>query len=216
MAISIPRSLVEFILLGPEDDRRQLQDSPILGDVWVEFARTPDEPLELLITPYKDRAAGAVASALVDYKELREDRDTRIAFLQGIVAAKLTFEEVLRFVIPMTRWWTDRVANDNILAYASETDGSGGEMEKILSAAKAWQERSGRTTYTGSRMQDVRARDRYLTLTGLILWARTKDVDNWRDMGTQGTDRVYPGFGQAEGEHRPRVAELLRQAAGSR
>ena len=41
MAISIPRTLVEFILLGPEDDRRQLQDSPILGDVWVEFARNP-------------------------------------------------------------------------------------------------------------------------------------------------------------------------------
>ena len=38
MAIEIPSSLVDFILLGPSDDRRQLQDSPILGDVWVAFA----------------------------------------------------------------------------------------------------------------------------------------------------------------------------------
>jgi serine protease AprX len=38
MPIPIPRTLVEFILLGPEDDRRQLQDSPILGEVWVEYA----------------------------------------------------------------------------------------------------------------------------------------------------------------------------------
>jgi hypothetical protein len=35
MAISLPRSLIEFILLGPSNDRRQLQDSPILGDVWI-------------------------------------------------------------------------------------------------------------------------------------------------------------------------------------
>ena len=36
MATDVPRWLVEFILLGPEDDRRQLQDSPILGDVWID------------------------------------------------------------------------------------------------------------------------------------------------------------------------------------
>ena len=60
MAIEVPRALVEFILLGPEDDRRQLQDSPILGDVWVEFAKRPGDRLELLITPYKDQPAGKV------------------------------------------------------------------------------------------------------------------------------------------------------------
>ena len=64
MAIKIPRTLVEFILLGPEDDRRQLQDSPILGDVWIEFAKNPDARLELLITPYKEQAAGIVARNL--------------------------------------------------------------------------------------------------------------------------------------------------------
>src|ERR1700704_5268285 len=102
MAIEIPRSLVEFIPLGPEDDRRQLQDSPILGDVWVEFAKNPGGRLELLITPFKESTAGTVA------RELRQvlqralpkphadsggttDRDGRgqedrsnIAYLQGI------------------------------------------------------------------------------------------------------------------------------------
>ena len=65
MAIEVPRALVEFILLGPEDDRRQLQDSPILGDVWVEFAKRPGDRLELLITPYKDQPAGHVATIVV-------------------------------------------------------------------------------------------------------------------------------------------------------
>ena len=41
MPIPIPGPLVDFILLGPFDDRRQLQDSPILGDVWAEFGIGP-------------------------------------------------------------------------------------------------------------------------------------------------------------------------------
>ena len=69
MPVEVPRSLVEFILLGPEDDRRQLQDSPILGDVWIEFAKKPGQALELLITPYKEESAAAVASSLV--KQIR-------------------------------------------------------------------------------------------------------------------------------------------------
>jgi hypothetical protein len=184
MAISIPRSLVEFILLGPEGDRRQLQDSPILGDVWVEFAKRPDKPLELLITPYKDRAAGKVARALADVDEWK-DVDAGIAFLQGIVAARLTFEQVLRFVIPMTHWWTDRSSNDDILGYASNTAESGPEIERILASAKAWQDPDAPPSASGSRMQDVRARDRYLALTGLILWAGKQNVEDWKKKSTE-------------------------------
>ena len=64
MPISLPRKFVESILLGPMNDRRQLQDSPILGDVWVAFADKPDKPHELLITPHRERAAGIVAIAI--------------------------------------------------------------------------------------------------------------------------------------------------------
>ncbi|WP_324416638.1 hypothetical protein [Bradyrhizobium sp.] len=38
MTAHIPRLLADYILLGPTGDRRQLQDSPILGDVWIAFA----------------------------------------------------------------------------------------------------------------------------------------------------------------------------------
>ena|SRR5438093_12920905 len=40
MAIS-SRELIESVLLGPTNDRRQLQESPILGDVWIAFAASP-------------------------------------------------------------------------------------------------------------------------------------------------------------------------------
>jgi len=44
-----PRALVDLILLGPAGDRRQLQDSPVLGDVWLAFAAKPDKRMDLLI-----------------------------------------------------------------------------------------------------------------------------------------------------------------------
>ena len=107
MPIDIPTSLVEFILLGPADDRRQLQDSPILGDVWIEFAKQPAEPLDLLITPYMLQPAGTVA-AVIDYRYSvlgNPQKALNIAYLQGIIAAELSFPELLRVVIPITSWW---------------------------------------------------------------------------------------------------------------
>src|SRR5215217_6977465 len=113
----VPRALVEFVLLGPEDDRRQLQDSPILGDVWVEYAKNPKKPLQLLITPFKDHAAAKLASELTDH--LRNDgvKGADVAYLQGLVAAKLTFQQVLEFLVPMSRWWVDRRTSEGIDRY---------------------------------------------------------------------------------------------------
>src|SRR6059058_371359 len=110
MPVSIPRGLVEYILLGPLGDRRQLQDSPILGDVWIAYAREPERPQELLITPHKSHSAGAVAfrldqSIAADRASRPRPTDPDIAYLQGIIAARLYFDELLRVVVPMTEWW---------------------------------------------------------------------------------------------------------------
>lgn len=106
MAIPIPSPLVEFILLGPMDDRRQLQDSPILGDVWVEFGKRPAGRIDLLISPYKGQQANAVAVAIDESPGLDDGAD--VAYLQGLVAARLTFKDVLKYVLPRTKWWIDK------------------------------------------------------------------------------------------------------------
>ena len=109
MAIPIPGPLVEFILLGPLDDRRQLQDSPILGDVWVEFGKKPANRLDLLIAPYRGEHAGSVAAEIDDGLGYSDEEDlANIAFLHGLVVARLTFEEVMRVVAPKTKWWIKR------------------------------------------------------------------------------------------------------------
>src|SRR5688500_13207757 len=127
MAIAVPRTLVEYILLGPEDDRRQLQDSPILGDVWFQFASDPDARLELLITPYQEQAAGKVATTLARYI-----KDGDIAYLQGIVAARLSFDQVLHYAVPLSNWWKEKRVDETIFNYVQEPGRFQRELEQIL------------------------------------------------------------------------------------
>ena len=113
MAIPVPRKLVEFALLGPTHDRRQLQDSPILGDVWINFGSAPYEAIELLIEPHWQESAGTVASELNDAIERSaKEPGADIAPLHGVVAARLFFDEVLFVVVPRTSWWNKRTTSD--------------------------------------------------------------------------------------------------------
>lgn len=83
MAIQIPPALIEYILLGSGDSRRHLQDSPILGDVWLAYAQEPDKPAELLITSYKDATATELAAKIYEKLERSDEDDPEIAPLQG-------------------------------------------------------------------------------------------------------------------------------------
>jgi serine protease AprX len=198
MPIPIPRTLVEFILLGPTDDRRQLQDSPILGDVWIAFAERPAESLDLLITPHKTQPAGRVAAKIAGRIE-REDSD--VAYLQAVVAARLRFNEVLRVVVPMTEWWHEKRNQKMLESYARDpqeaAEGSltgtlsikriEAAISRVLAAAKDWHAGgiSRAAPYAGPL-------DRYATLAGLILWAGTASSGKRKKLNATATfaDRV--------------------------
>jgi subtilisin family serine protease len=194
MAIEIPVPLVEFILLGPSDDRRQLQDSPILGDVWIEYAKGPSAPVDLLITPYRTQHAGLVAEAVEKGMTGADARRANIAYLQGIVVARLTFGELLRVVVPLTKWWSDRwdkprpggdpgpdATRRQHAVYDYDPARVDRVIAAILASAKAWFARTG-----DAGGSDVLPLDRYLTLTGLLLWAAGQPPpdDAWAGMPT--------------------------------
>lgn len=107
----IPQALVEYILLGSGDSRRHLQDSPILGDVWIAYAQNPNEPIDLLITSHWDATANDLAAEI--FEKLRKSRpldagnQPRVAAVQNYVAARLYFDEVVRILVPMTKWWLE-------------------------------------------------------------------------------------------------------------
>jgi hypothetical protein len=174
MPVEIPRSLVEFILLGPEDDRRQLQDSPILGDVWIAFGEKPQNVRKLLVTPYKEEAASLVAKRLAESLESLHsaqldpddpDQGTNLAHLQGIIAVTLTFELVLKFLVPLTNWWKDK-SKTKLKDYGKDQPGIEKAILEVLSTVALW--RSKKPT----RSSQIESRMRFVTLAGLLLWAR--------------------------------------------
>jgi len=168
--LSIPRALVEYLLLGPADDQRQLQDSPILGDVWLAYAKEPAGIQDLLITPHWDATAGRVANAIVNglktagRSRTNKEEAAKVAYLQGIVAAKLSFEEVLRIIVPVTKWWSERKIPDK-LKDTSTLSKMGDRVGTLLA------EYGETPSVAAVKPIHFSPLERYMALAGLILWA---------------------------------------------
>jgi serine protease AprX len=168
-AFPIPGLLVDLILLGPADDRRQLQDSPILGDVWLAYAADPAAIQDLLVTPHKQATAAQVArqvSRRLDETRIDKTQRSQVAYLQGIVAARLYLDELLRVIVPLTQWWED---HDIARALAQlERTGLRQRLSALFDSALAAE----RGTAGSSLYDEFTPLERYLALAGLILWAR--------------------------------------------
>jgi serine protease AprX len=176
MAVS-SRALVELVLLGPTNDRRQLQDSPVLGDVWIAYAMKPHDAIDLLITPHKTRPAGPVAGLIskqVDALELKrvKGQEAEVAYLQGLVAARLFFEELLRVVVPMTEWWNNPKIQDRLKDYTK-----GERLREKIDAVVGWAKADGEDAQAkaADAFADFSSLDRYISLAAVILWAATQD-----------------------------------------
>jgi serine protease AprX len=181
VGLPIPRALVEFVLLGPANDQRQLQDSPILGDVWVAYADKPAKPQDLLMTPHMEETAGRVAKfvaeRLAKAGKPRNDRKdaANVAYLQGIVAARLFFEEVLRIIVPITLWWQERKIPAKLEIYSPRNDKgrktSRNLRSSILKIFKSFPVRVMPGSDAETDLLDFNPFERYIALAGLILWA---------------------------------------------
>ncbi|HEY0726896.1 MAG TPA: S8 family peptidase [Pyrinomonadaceae bacterium] len=171
------RALVELVLLGPTNDRRQLQDSPVLGDVWIAYAMKPADSHDLLITPHKEHGAGRVALRIAKrLKNLRVRKEgaqnSEIAYLQGLVAARLYFEELLRVLVPMTQWWTDRKVEDTLQSY---TDGK--RLKVLIATLIKWAKAKNEDAQTEAAkgFAEFVGLDRFASLAAVILWAAAKN-----------------------------------------
>jgi serine protease AprX len=197
------RTLVEYVLLGSTSDRRQVQDSPVLGDVWIAFAAKPAAQLDLLITPQKTRPAGPVAKLIANEIRKRgasrtEGQEALIAYLQGLVAARLFFSEVLSVIVPMTQWWRERTVEQGLLAYTP--DQLAPKIDAIIKWAKAKDEDT--QAELVEAFANFTSLDRYVALAGIILWAgrqTAKATARGGGIGTlienaRGTKRIVDGL----------------------
>ena len=179
------RALVELVLLGPTNERRQLQDSPVLGDVWVAYAVKPAAAIDLLITPHKRAPSGPVAKhisdRISDLKLKREKgEEAKIAYLQGLVAAKLFFEELLRVIVPLTAWWNDPKIQKQLKLYL-EGNRLRQKVQAIMGWAKA--ETDEDPALPVEDFAAFTALDRYISLAGIILWAATENKEKNLSLG---------------------------------
>ena len=189
----IPPDLVEYLLLGPTDDRRVLQDSPLLGDVWTAYAADPGSIQDLLITPHKDATAAEVADkisgALKMRKAERKSDRAKVAYLQGIVGARMYFDEVLRILVPLTQWWYQPKIRD-VIAHAG-TEGllrDASRLHALLTTAADMQNAA-----QASERWNFTSLERYIALAGLIYWIgrRPRPATPLQPLGLDEVSRLY-------------------------
>lgn len=134
--MEIRREWLEDLIFHGEANRRYTQDSPVLPDVWLEFAEIlscdPYYRVDLLLTPHRDSSAPALANEVrARLKQEREtdawwewhcgadDHSPRIAYHQTGVAGQFTFPELLRVVLPLSKWWREVIpgTHDDLPTY---------------------------------------------------------------------------------------------------
>lgn len=191
MAIDIPRALIEYILLGSGDSRRQIQDSPILGDVWMQYAQRPKAPADLLITSHKDATANQLAAAIdaglerVTSTSRPVDLDPEIAPLQTFVAAKLYFDELLTIVVPMTKWWHDEQTKKEIEAYSATTAEGQRKLEQAVNDVRSLLRRWS-TTEPTDVANGRTAVERFIALCALVFLAAENIPSSVAEVGPGG------------------------------
>ena len=122
---------LEEVIFGKTGFRRFTQDSPILPDVWMAYGLDPTEPADLLLTPTWGAAPGKLSNVLAErldaersaprWKHVERSEgalDPEIAYNVSAVAVRLYFDEMIRVVLPLTKWWDDYVLVDGGRALA--------------------------------------------------------------------------------------------------
>jgi serine protease AprX len=127
--MKLERKWVEELIFGTERLRRFLQDSPVLPDVWLGYAKDLDDQLDLLLTPFLGVTPGELSQNL--QKRLSEERQTprwrerhanvtgpkaspRIAYNQANVVVRLWFDELIRVVLPLAPWYRELVGESGL------------------------------------------------------------------------------------------------------
>ncbi|MEA3018106.1 MAG: serine protease AprX, partial [Sphingomonadales bacterium] len=153
MAVVISTDVIDALLLGVGGRRRELQDFPVLGDVWARFAEQPDRAdaddpdkrvpaaHDLLINPTWERPTGEVAK-LVARTGLAKGEcgpyNRKVAYLQGLVVASLTLDDLIGVAIPATKWWDEINDRWNDDAYDDDDEADEEEGEPDNAKVRTW------------------------------------------------------------------------------
>lgn len=121
--VAIPSYVVEYFLLGQTRKgsvERFTQDGGIVIDVWLEFAKDLFRPLRVLLAPNDGvrtvDLGFALHNAVSAYRNIlppepgfpAQRERLNVSPLENFVAATIYLDELLRVVLPLTRWWNEK------------------------------------------------------------------------------------------------------------
>ena len=137
------KRITEFfntLLFETPSGQRFTTDSPILGNVWLSFARNPLEPVDLILSIQRDRSTGQAAKQIremihrlryghrdsngtltrrpaPDLGPLKQNQklSPRITYIPGQIAARFYFDELVRIALPLCPWWQQTINSLNRL-----------------------------------------------------------------------------------------------------
>ncbi len=105
---------------GPVRGRRFTQDTPILPEVWIGYGAHNEATRTrgLLLTPNSESSVSELVRHLrTSLGKLRGVDPARVflAYNESHVVAHITFEELIRGVLPLSVWWRDKVSRIDIV-----------------------------------------------------------------------------------------------------
>jgi len=122
---SIDRRIIETLLLGEPRSgniQRYTQDGGVVVDVWNRFADDLLAPVRVLLSPAEGTTAVDMAFELNrclkayrrdtyarrGFEVIEHDQSSAVAVLNNYVAATIYIDELLRVVMPLTKWWSEK------------------------------------------------------------------------------------------------------------
>ena len=208
MPVRLAGAVVDSLLLGPESRRRQLQDFPVLGDVWTRFADEPGEIVDLLIIPTRERPTGEVVSLISRDHGGDPEKGCSVAYLQDLVVASFGLNHLYRVLIPATAWW-DQIQDNYDKAPTKEelkrwirlelADSLGDKAWKAIYAAEKGAEPSeaeqARTRAAREEFESLKTNSRQAAKLGLVLGVFLAALEaESNELGPDGKGKPLPNL----------------------
>ena len=97
-------------IFGTEQLKRFTQDSPVMPDVWLAYGREPSAAIDVLLEPHASSTTAALARAVLEADHSpKQPAALRLGYNASHVAVELTFEQLLRSVLPLSKWWQEHL-----------------------------------------------------------------------------------------------------------